>query len=344
MYIVIPAFEKYDNVIAQFESIYDDDNFYSIHYNFRSVLKNPKDFILLKKFFKKYKNVRFYTKHKVFWGHSSIVKIGIENEKKFLKSNHDYFLFLCQKTINLYDMKTTRKKIDILLKKGFDFMNFSKKNVFENKFTKPYAINRKENKEIYTTRNFKRRTVPQNSKFYIFWYLFYIFLFLIKKPSRLKKIEWRHPISWYRNNNDYNNKVNDIFWILSNSKKIPKIIKDWEFSIYNYSGHFTFLRKEDLLNIYSSKLNRKKIKSFRKYINKKWAPEEFYYPTIYWNLIHKKNKALIEKSIPIFGTFENCSKKENILYFKKNFLDSNILFVKRCLGESEITTIKKLLK
>lgn len=338
MFIGITAFLKKDDVIAQLESLYEDSNYYLIHYNYRSFLKQPFSYFSLKRHFRDYKNIKIFTKFKVYWGHFSIIKSANYLMNKFLESNEDIFVHLDQKTICFKSLLEIEKLIKKEFDRGNNFFNFNKSflDKIEINNEKGHLISRQKNPEFYTSKKFYFRTLKQNSFFYKLNMIILIIMDLLKNP-RLINLNLRKTFKQWNEYKIYPIKSNISAFLSSKNYELPQIINDWSFSFYNNVGPFLIIKKDEAIKISDKKnnVNYKKVKAFKKYSKNKYLPEDFYFSTLYWNLINND----LKKSKNILAYYDINNRKD-AKYFFDNLWEKDIFFLRRCIGKENINFTK----
>lgn len=344
MFIAITAFEKADIVISQINNMYSENNTYLIHYNFRSFLKDPSSFFKIKKYFYDRKNIKIFTRYKVYWGHFSIIKSANNMMKKFIKkSNEDIFIHIDQKTINLDNILLIEDYIKDNLKKGYNFFNFNK--FFLNKIDKDnhkgHLIVREKNPNIYTSKKFYKKTIPQNSKFYKIYFISHIIKDLIFHPKILWSSSYKKIFLNWKKYKYYFEETNISSILSTRYYKLPKLISHWEFSFYNNVGPFVILNKDEAkaISSYRKNINYKMVKKFYKYSKNKYLPEDFYFSTLYWNIISNDKK----KSKNIMSYYD-INSEDDAKYFYDNLYEENIYFIRRCMGQNNINYVNKYSK
>ncbi len=339
MFIGITTYGNINEVIQKLELIYSPSNVYWIHYNKRDALKHPRQYKKLKKYFKKYNNVHVYTKYKVYWGHYSITKSLIDLQKKFIKTNEDIFIHMDAKITTLFDIDETEKKIKEMYKLGFNFMNFNfdylKDIGIDNK--RGHIEARRKYPEYFTRRRFFYKTIEYNSKY---WKLHRYLLFLINPKNILSFL--KHGIrkgynNWYVNC-DVRKNVDCITSIISNrDKRIPNLLKNWEFKFYNVAGPSCVLNREDLIKISNDKSNpnRKFVKSLQRFIKNVYITDEMYTLTLYWNLVSKD----LSKTMNVIA-YKDINSEEDIDEFVNNLYTDNLLFIRRITSSEYIPKLR----
>lgn len=327
-FISITAFGNYKNTIDQIENLYDKNNFYFVHWNKRDEpKKNIKE---LREYFKKYNNIVFYSKYKVYWGHISILKVTNYAIKNFLKKEgYDYFINLDNKTIACKKMEEIYKYIDKnknnnfmgLMRKHYDYSTLNEIDYWE-KQRESYL------KEESWRRKFHYRLMEQNNRKLIF-----IIFFIIENLNYFLRnlIKFKNLIKACKNL-FFHSEIHPGFWMNCYSKKIVKNKTNLEMIFMNQIGTFLFIKRDDLVEIYKSK----EFSQLYKTAKFCYAPEEFFYPTLFYNLIDKNNN----NSLCIHLS-TNINLKRDANKWKK--IKKDILFIRRVIGKDEINNVNKIL-
>ncbi len=285
MFIGIISYGDVDKAIEQFKRIYSPDNFYMIHYNKRDKKAKKNDFLRLKNYYSKFKNVIFYSKHKVFWGTRTIVGVQLEIMKYFLKHrNEQYLLIVDAKTSNIINIKEIEK---IINKNGpnKNYYNFSG-SVYKETFPTLYEVKNNYGECFYNKRWYKNTYPTNTSHFKLHLRLICIWEILTDKIVFKNFLKRSAPDfkEWFLS--EYHSwRVEPMYWdlIASNKKRnMPKFLHEWKIIYNSLMSLFTVLNREQLSIMFSHKKELKKIFRYSKGI---LGPEEFIFATLFYNLV-----------------------------------------------------------
>lgn len=247
--------------------------------------------------------------------------------KLFFKKRYDYFINLDAKTIMIKECSCFKKFLEE--HKNENYFAFNKESF---KYYSPYYIESIENsqwKEDIIKRKIFHKHWKCNSDFHKLWKIVSlinprniskVFFMMLKRKSKIDIIS---------------NLYYDGLMTFSRKEYINWEHLGIEFQKNLQSGSFLCVDYQTL----NSMCSNKKFKFLLNKAKKLFAPEEWFWQTLYFWIFNKKEKTNV---INISIDWKN-DKFYNNLYFKK-INESNIFFLKRAEGSEEIKIIKDKLK
>lgn len=339
MFIAITTYGNPLAVFNQVMNMYNENNIYFIHYNKR---ENYSDFKKLKIFFYNYNNVKVYSKYRIYWGELSIVKSMLYSMREFLKSDHNNFIHIGAKEINLHSIEYIENYI---IQNSYTSINLDRKYLdwYENNICKDRNVISSINYDIFYKRKFHKYIYRYKDVRYfgnfvllitaIFSNLFSFNIWKVIKSLFSFNI-YKVTKQAFHYMDDENEVQKNIWYQFSKrEKKIPSKLKNINFIPRMTVGPYIVLDRIQCNKI----IGFKELHIFTKFCKNILAPEETFFNTLLFNLL----------DVNINNTFSlSFNYSENGLPLIPAFMKfSDFLFMRRFVGfQDDYSKFNRILK
>ena len=274
----IIAFEKPEHIKRKIEALYTEEDFFIVHWNKNS---SKQDFLKLKEMFKDYSNVYIHSKHRVYWGHVSILHANLSNMKKSLQLNLDFDHFICL-TQQTYPIKSINYIKNYLSQyKNQSFIYCVEMDLYGGNFTRTcnfmYITSR--NPNIHFTDRFRGITRLLTEFVYYFPKILPQTISILKNVKRdypFKKISIKYLILLPYRFMSSSLYTIDWGWSRFSTDMLTPTYHDNRYLFMRTPGPDICLTKKHISYV----LTDKKAKKLLKNVAWAFAPEEFYIETV----------------------------------------------------------------